>query len=261
MTYDRSDAREARRNALAIELADVRRKLGDRARAGAKPSATWPIVSSVALLAISPILVGVARQGPQRAWHDVQHAARAWALETETGRELFDTAPVVDEASETITMGAARVTLGGHDEDGDALTVIIVRRPSSGTLTRLDGTPIEDRVAESDALYVPDPGFVGEDEFAIAVDDGTLRSATSRRRLRVYAPTVAPELLPRATPEEGMSPARSRRALTSAQITTEYLLRRERAFETDPSSPREPTRSVLLPPIVTNADLEAGRGQ
>lgn len=248
VTYDRRDAREAQRNALAVELAEARRKLG--VTGPVSRGATRPIVLTVALVAMAPVLVGVARRGPEQTWRDVRSAA----MQTRTGREMFDTPPVVDPASETLTVGPAHVTLGGHDAEGDPLTVILVSAPVHGTLTRLDGTRIADRVEPGEVIYVPDEGFVGVDRFEVAVDDGTLRSAVSRRSVRVYEQPTAVAVVPRDEPPELTTQAPQR---TSVEVTVEYLRRHQRALEVEPAP--EPDR--LLPPLVTNADIEAGRGR
>jgi hypothetical protein len=175
-------------------------------------------------------------------------------MQTRAGREWLDTPPVPDQASETLTMGPAHLVLDGHDADGDALSVIVVDAPVSGTLTRLDGTPIADRVDVGEVIYAPRAGFVGTDHFSFVLDDGTLRSEVAHRHVRVYEqPAAVVVVEPEVAPVTGLR----REQRTAVEVTVEMLRRHQAAAE----AMEVPSSEPLLPPIVTNADLEAGRGR
>lgn len=70
---------------------------------------------------------------------------------------------------------SVRITLGGSDPDGDALTYRVVSGPAHGTLA---GTA-------PDLTYTPDPSFNGTDSFTYTVSDGHLSSAVTTVTLRV----------------------------------------------------------------------------
>jgi len=257
VAYDRSDAREARRNALAIELAEVRRKIGPRSRAGERRAALAPLAASLALLLVAPLPVHLAARGPEASWR----VLREIALTTSLGRHTLNDPPRLDGAMETITMGPARLAFGGVDPDGDRFDLVIVRHPVSGRLTELDGRAVYRRTATGELLYVPNPGFVGEDDFEVALDDGIARSEVVTRRVRVYEP--APEVEARA-PSSAWNDRRGGRSvygrIPSSQIDGLFLQQREeQLMQQNRGAVSAPAERSLMPSIVTNAQLERGR--
>lgn len=79
-------------------------------------------------------------------------------------------APVAGTASVVARRGTAlTVDLPAQDADGDALTASIVVVPAHGVVS-LDGLT---------ATYTPAPGYVGPDEFAYVVNDGTVDSMSA----------------------------------------------------------------------------------
>lgn len=263
MTYDRSDAREARRNGLAIELAEVRRKLGPRSRESELREAARPIAATLALLLAAPVAVHVAAVGPRNAWDGVKRGLREVALSTSLGRDALNDPAEISEASETITMGPARIAVDGTDPNGDPLAIVIVRHPVSGTLTELGGRPILERLAagERELMYVPDPGFAGEDDFEVALYDGITLSAAATRRVRVYEPPpppTSPPPSPRTTVDrEVFHPGRR---VPNWEVTGEFLQRQEMLLEqSNRSAVSAPAERSLMPDLVTNSDLETRR--
>lgn len=62
---------------------------------------------------------------------------------------------------------ATRISIGISDADADVVTSTIGSAPSHGTLGALEPTQ-----AGVNVIYTPEPGFVGDDSFALTLDDG-----------------------------------------------------------------------------------------
>lgn len=91
----------------------------------------------------------------------------SWSLEvTHVGSETVNTAPIaVDDLATTNVDVAVMIDLLGndYDPDGDPIAITSLGTPSNGTLVdHGDGT----------VTYTPNPGFIGNDQFAYAVSDG-----------------------------------------------------------------------------------------
>jgi outer membrane biosynthesis protein TonB len=91
------------------------------------------------------------------------------------------------------------VAVLGNDSDPDAdpLSVTNVGEPAHGTASiAADGSSV---------VYMPNPGFVGEDSFVYAVSDSQL-SATAHVLVTVEPREVTPEPEPEPTPEPEPEP-------------------------------------------------------
>ena len=76
-------------------------------------------------------------------------------------------APIADPQQVVTRVGVpVAITLTGSDVDGDALTYSISTPPNHGTLTG----------EAPNLVYIPAPGYLGEDDFSFIVNDGELDS-------------------------------------------------------------------------------------
>lgn len=273
MAYDRSDAREQRRNELAARLADARR----RARISRGPrwqGAVAPLLATAALLGVTPDLLRVATGGSSwLAATGRSVATDLWsALRASSLGAYVDEPPVAAGDSDVSTTGPVVLVLGGTDPDGDPLRLVITSPPQHGTLTQ-QGAPIGAIWTPGPVLYTPTPGYEGDDYFLFAVSDGTLTSALSLRSLHIYAPSV-----PAAPPTSAPVGLVDRRAtgddfslqrpdqFRHAQVTPEYLLRAQEVLDARPEAqPLRPDgrvsadHGVSLPPLVTTSELGGPR--
>jgi hypothetical protein len=276
VAYDRSDAREQRRNELAARLADARRRAGI-SRGSRWQGAVAPVLATGVLLAVTPDVLRVAHGGRSELVAagrilvaDASRAVRASRLGV-----YVDEPPVADGAADLSTAGPVVLVLGGRDPDGDPLTATIVTAPRHGTLTQ-QGVPVGASASLGPVLYTPTPGFAGDDELVFTVSDGTLASAPVVRRITVYALSPA---------ERGSAGRHWRRAgeripdfslqrpedFQRTEVTPDYLLRAQELLDAaegrPPGQPRDERfgdgregrvsadHGISLPPLVPTSDL------
>jgi hypothetical protein len=255
VAYDRSDAREQRRNELAARLAEVRARVGHRKDADWR-GAGAPLAATALLLVTMPdaVLFAMGRSPPI---FSTALKAGAGLVEAIERSPPFNDPPTAEGAPELSTAGPMQLTLSGHDPEGAPLTVTIVRPPAHGELVVPDG-------AEAPLLveYRPTAGFSGDDAFAFVVDDGVLQSPVAERVLRVYAPAPRVERTMPRSPADGRRVGRDfdprdPSSWRDARVTPEYLQRAEQVLDgrerdTLPSAPS------LMPPLIPSAELERG---
>jgi len=105
--------------------------------------------------------------GRKSFWQGFQVGCYACHAGPGSERRSTNRAPLVADASLTIEgTGGGSVALAVADADGDSLMLRIVAVPAHG-VARLEG---------SDAVYVPEAGFAGDDEFRVAAWDGSVDS-------------------------------------------------------------------------------------
>jgi Bacterial Ig domain len=93
--------------------------------------------------------------------------------------------PTAADAAFTVTEdGVLGGRLTARDPDGDALQLVVVAAPRSGTL----------ELTADRFLYRPDPNFHGQDELTFTASDGRLTSATARVTFSVTAADDGPQL-------------------------------------------------------------------
>jgi len=105
--------------------------------------------------------------GTKHFWRGFQVGCYTCHQGPHNGDRNANRAPVVTDTSAAITTGTAlKISLTASDADGNALSVRVVSQPAHGTVG-LDGT---------NATYVPDAGFTGDDAFTFAAWDGSTDS-------------------------------------------------------------------------------------
>jgi hypothetical protein len=264
VAYDRSDAREQRRNELAARLAEARRRAGHRQGRdwwGALP----PLSATALLLALAPdaVLLAMGQSPPVLSTAVSLGSGLAEAIDRSPP---FNDPPAADGASEVTTAGPTLLTLTGRDPEGAQLTVEIVRPPAHGTLV----VPT-DLHAPLVVEYRPAEGFAGDDVFAFVVDDGMHQSPAMERHVRVYlpAPQVPHEDDARAEALGGRDfDPHDPSSWRDARVTPDYLERAQQILDGHAQIVRtgqlpgrrdeEAAPTPLMPPLVPTAELERG---
>lgn len=93
-----------------------------------------------------------------------------------------NTAPVAESLLRTTSEeSAVAVNLSASDADNDPLSYTVVTSPTHGLLTG----------AETDWVYLPNPGFTGIDSFTFTTHDGQVSSAVATVTINVTAASAA----------------------------------------------------------------------
>ncbi|GAB4211893.1 MAG: hypothetical protein OHK0013_34050 [Sandaracinaceae bacterium] len=271
VAYDRSDAREQRRNELAERLAEARKRAGHRT-GGDWRGAVAPLFATLLLWLVGVDAILVMVNGRAALFPRVVAAYEA--VQRVVPLSMLNDPPIATGAAELTTAGPVQLILTGQDPEGDPLSVRIVRPPAHGELV----VP-NDASAPLVVEYRPTAGFSGDDVLTFVVSDGVHDSAEMSRPIRVYAPPEPPSSPPTATrtrvestriadfdpddfdPDDPTS-------WRSDQVTPEYIRRAQQILDGQPQSQRggrppgarreRDAPPSLTPPLIPNAELERG---
>jgi pimeloyl-ACP methyl ester carboxylesterase len=154
------------------------------------------IIDDIMTVTYAPNMFGTAEltiRATDRAQLFAEHTFRITVNEVNTRPQAADDTASTLESTEVL------VAVLGNDSDPDAdpLSVTNVGEPAHGTASiAADGSSV---------VYMPNPGFVGEDSFVYAVSDSQL-SATAHVLVTVEPREVTPEPEPEPTPEPEPEP-------------------------------------------------------
>ena len=119
-----------------------------------------------------------------RALTEINGGTTTCIAELNVLREILtNQLPLADAQTMVVQMDASlSVVLGGSDPEGSALTHSIVSGPLHGAIS---GTP-------PNLTYLPDPGFIGNDQFTFQTNDGADFSDPATVSIRVETEIAAP---------------------------------------------------------------------